>query len=148
MKNLEKILLAVRIGLLVIGVIGLSSSGLQIWMLTELFYNAKEIEKVRAQLSGQISESEKALMEKISSSKEELANLMGALGNSPDRIQKAALKVENASETIAKFEESVRSIEKVEDDIREIKLNVEYIKDRLNAPRADQEKKKKQLPDE
>jgi chromosome segregation ATPase len=87
-------------------------------------------------------------MEKISSSKEELANLMGALGNSPDRIQKAALKVENASETIAKFEESVRSIEKVEDDIREIKLNVEYIKDRLNAPRADQEKKKKQLPDE
>jgi hypothetical protein len=60
MKNLEKILLAVRIGLLVIGVIGLSSSGLQIWMLTELFYNAKEIEKVRAQLSGQISESEKA----------------------------------------------------------------------------------------
>ena len=117
----EKIWTGVRFALLILGIVGVSSSAFQIWLLTEVVGNGKRLEQVNSEAIGLVKDAESALSNKISEVSEKLSILNAALGSNPERIQRAALEVERAASQMVRLENGVNRISTLQSDLDSLK---------------------------
>lgn len=90
----------------IVGIIGFGGVGFQIWQLSEVVGNGKEIRDSKIEMINLINQKENEILDKINKFSIDLGKINAALGESPGIIQKAAIKIQNASSTIDYLEKS------------------------------------------